>query len=126
MPNSSPFQRAREAPNLPTGTVKFILYCISSFPGLLILMLVLETGQAACNILVPYAVKAIMDDVASLTNGNGPVLKTLQQPLLLLAGLALAEIIFSRASGALLIIIGKAESNCSEGRTLHGGTIRRS
>ncbi|WP_431066051.1 ABC transporter ATP-binding protein [Methylotuvimicrobium sp.] len=69
-------------------------------------MLILETGQAACNILVPYAVKAIMDGVASLSGDTGPVLKTLRQPLLLLAGLALAEIIFSRTSGALLIIIG--------------------
>lgn len=106
MPKPSSFQRAREAPDLPTGTIKFILYCISSFPVLLMLMLILETGQAACNILVPYAVKAIMDGVASLTEQTGPVLKTLQQPLLLLIGLALAEIIFSRTSGALLIIIG--------------------
>ncbi len=106
MPKPSSFQRAREAPDLPTGTIKFILYCISSFPVLLMLMLILETGQAACNILVPYAVKAIMDGVASLSGDTGPVLKTLRQPLLLLAGLALAEIIFSRTSGALLIIIG--------------------
>ena len=37
---------------------------------------------------------------------GGPVLETLRHPLLLLAGLALAEILFSRASGAVLIIMG--------------------
>jgi ATP-binding cassette subfamily B protein len=70
----------------------------------MLLMLILETGQAAGNILVPYAIKGIMDGVAKLS--GGPVLETLRGPLLLLAGLALAEIVFSRASGAVLILIG--------------------
>ncbi|GAB4275295.1 MAG: ABC transporter ATP-binding protein [Methylomicrobium sp.] len=104
--DSTVFRRAGEAPKLPAGTVKFILYCIAQFRGLFVLMLLLETGQAACNILVPYAIKAIMDGVAQLPAASGPVLETLQKPLLLLAGLAVAEILFSRASGALLIVIG--------------------
>ncbi len=67
-------------------------------------MLILETGQATGSILVPYAIKAIMDGVAQAAEGT--VLEKLQGPLLLLAGLNLAEIIFSRASGAVLIIMG--------------------
>ncbi|MDD1622028.1 MAG: ABC transporter ATP-binding protein/permease [Methylococcaceae bacterium] len=104
MSKTPEFQRAGAAPDLPTGTVKFILYCMSHFRGLMALMLILETGQAAGNILVPYAVKSIMDGVAH--SAGGPVLETLRGPLLLLAGLALAEILFSRASGAVLIVIG--------------------
>ena len=71
-------------------------------------MLILETGQAASSILVPYAIKAIMDGAAQLsgTDLSISVLDSLRYPLLLLAGLNVAEIIFSRASGAVLIIMG--------------------
>ncbi len=67
-------------------------------------MLILETGQAAGSILVPYAIRAIMDGVAQVS--GGAVMESLQGPLLLLAGLNVAEILFSRASGAVLIAIG--------------------
>lgn len=105
MPKKNPpFQQAVDAPPLPTGTVKFILHCLAGFRGWLILMLILETGQAAGSILVPYAIKAIMDGVAHMS--GGAVLDSLRGPLLLLAGLNVAEILFSRASGAVLIIVG--------------------
>ena len=104
MSKKTHFQRAVDAPPLPTGIVRFILYCLASFRGWLILMLILETGQAAGSILVPYSIKAIMDVVAQ---GAGSVaVENLRGPLLLLAGLNVAEILFSRASGAVLIIIG--------------------
>ena len=77
---------------------------MSRFSGMMLLMLLMETGQAAGNILVPYAVKGLMDGVAH--SAGGPLLETLQKPLLFLAALALAEILFSRASGALLIMTG--------------------
>jgi ATP-binding cassette subfamily B protein len=99
-----PFQQAADAPPLPTSTIKFILYCWAGFRGWLILMMVLEAGQAASNILVPYAIKAIMDGAANMTDGS--VLESLRGPLLLLAGVNVAEILFSRASGAVLIIVG--------------------
>ena len=104
MSQKSQTQRAPNAPNLPQSTGKFILYCLASFRFWMLLMLILETGQATGSILVPYAIKAIMDGVAQAAEGT--VLEKLQGPLLLLAGLNLAEIIFSRASGAVLIIMG--------------------
>ncbi|TAK62338.1 ABC transporter ATP-binding protein [Methylobacter sp.] len=105
MPKKNPpFQQASDAPPLPTGTVKFILHCLAGFRGWLILMVILETGQAAGSILVPYAIKAIMDGVAHMS--GGAVLDSLRGPLLLLAGLNVAEILFSRASGAVLITVG--------------------
>jgi ATP-binding cassette subfamily B protein len=104
MPKNIPFNRAPDAPPLPNGTVKFIWYCLASFRGWLILMLIMETGQAAGSILVPYAIKAIMDGVAQASGTT--VLESLRGPLLLLAGLNVAEILFSRASGAILIIMG--------------------
>lgn len=112
IPDSMPYKnkqnnhrRAADAPDLPTGTIRFILFCLARFRGLMILMLLFETGQAAGNILVPYAIKTLMDGVAHHVSG-GTILEQLQEPLLFLAGLNLAEILFSRASGALLITIG--------------------
>ncbi|MGR9037560.1 MAG: ABC transporter transmembrane domain-containing protein, partial [Gammaproteobacteria bacterium] len=101
----SDFRRAAEAPRLPADTVRFILFCLSPFKVWLTLMLIFETGQAAGNILVPYAIKAIMDGV-SLQSSSGNVLETLKAPLIMLAALNIGEILFSRASGAVLITIG--------------------
>lgn len=99
------FRRAAAAPPLPTSTVAFIVYCLRGFGWLLIAMLILEAGQATGSILVPYAIKALMDAVAKQPQA-ADLWQTFQQPLLLLAGLNLAEILFSRGSGAVLIIMG--------------------
>ena len=68
-------------------------------------MILLETGQAAGSILVPYAIKALMDAVATELSRE-TLWEVIKQPLILLIGLNVAEIVFSRASGALLIIVG--------------------
>jgi len=47
MPPKPPFQRAAEAPALPTGTIGFIWHCQRHYRALMLLMLVMETGQAA-------------------------------------------------------------------------------
>jgi ATP-binding cassette subfamily B protein len=104
MSKNAPFKRAADAPAIPSSIVNFIFYCLARFRGLILVMLLLETGQAIGSILVPYAIKAIMDTVAD--NPGAAVFEHLRGPLLLLAGLNIAEILFSRASGTLLIIIG--------------------
>ena len=101
----APLRRSPSAPLLPTRTVYFILYCLRQFRGLILLMLLLEAGQAAGSILVPYAIKAVMDTVVTL-KPESDLWLAFKQPLFLLAGLNLAEIIFSRSSGAVLIIMG--------------------
>lgn len=108
MSNNNTLQRAAQAPHLPNSTSTFILYCLSRFRGWVVLMLILETGQAVSSILVPYAIKAIMDGAVHVSSSalSVSVLESLRYPLLLLAGLNVAEIIFSRASGAVLIIMG--------------------
>ncbi|MGR8941724.1 MAG: ABC transporter transmembrane domain-containing protein, partial [Gammaproteobacteria bacterium] len=109
MPKINPLpamRRAAEAPPLPPGTLRFILYCLSSFKGWIALMFLFETGQAAGNILVPYAIKAIMEGVSNGLPDTRTALDALREPLLLLAGLSFAEILCSRASGTVLITIG--------------------
>jgi ATP-binding cassette subfamily B protein len=104
-PKTDAFRRAADAPALPASTVRFILHCLAGFRGWIALMILLETGQAASSILVPYAIKEIMDGVTHGAAGAS-VLDALREPLLLFAGLNVAEILFSRTSGAALIIVG--------------------
>lgn len=99
------FQRAAAAPALPAQTVSFIWFCLRQFRALLFLMMILEAGQAAGSILVPYAIKALMDAVAAHP-AAATLWEAFKQPLILLIGLNVAEILFSRGSGALLIIMG--------------------
>jgi ABC-type multidrug transport system, ATPase and permease components len=99
------FKRAAEAPELPSATVGFILFCLRQFRGLLLVMLLLEAGQAGGSILVPYAIKALMDALAQQPN-VAELWTALEQPLLLLIGLNVGEVLFSRGSGAVLIVIG--------------------
>lgn len=69
-------------------------------------MIILEAGQAACGILLPYAIKQIMDAVAKAHAQTLPVLEQLENPLWLFGLLNLGIVLFSRASGALLVITG--------------------
>ncbi|MGR9053489.1 MAG: ABC transporter ATP-binding protein [Gammaproteobacteria bacterium] len=103
--NPPGMNRAADAPPLPSGTLRFILYCLSDFKGWMLLMFVFETGQAAGNILVPYAVKGIMDAVALGLSDSAATLAAVEAPLMLLAGLNIAEVICSRASGAVLVTV---------------------
>jgi ATP-binding cassette subfamily B protein len=87
---SSPFKRAHQAPVIPTGTIRFI------FLLLVIFSLVNGTNvidgkqqaKAMANILVPYAIKAIMEGVAaSPTLSDTHLIEYLKKPLILLIGL---------------------------------------
>ncbi len=69
-------------------------------------MLALETGQAVSNILIPYAIGQIIDGVTQANGGSVPPIERLSLPLMIFAALNIAEILFSRASGACLIMVG--------------------
>ncbi|HYE37000.1 MAG TPA: ABC transporter ATP-binding protein [Methylocaldum sp.] len=69
-------------------------------------MLILETGQAMSNILVPYAIGQIIDGVTQGASDPISLTERLKMPLMLFAALNIAEVLFSRASGACLITVG--------------------
>jgi ATP-binding cassette subfamily B protein len=98
------FKRAADAPALPDTGFRFIFYCMAGFRGWLLLMLILEMGQAVSNILVPYAIGQIIDGVTAADGNAGPLIERLKTSLLLFASLNVAEILFSRASGACLTV----------------------
>jgi len=102
-----PFQRAAEAPALPRTPLRFVLHFVGRFRAWFMLMAVLEAGQAAGNILLPYAIGRIIDTVTSSPAASYAAMsERLQVPLWLFAALGLGEVLCSRASGACLVMVG--------------------
>ncbi len=94
------------APALPSTPLPYCLRYVRVYRLWVAAMLVFEAGQAACSILLPYAIKQIMDAVAAAQDGGEPVWTLVRSPLILFAGLNLGIVLFSRASGTLLVILG--------------------
>ncbi len=98
--------RASEAPPLPKTPAGFCIRYILFYRWGLFLMVILEAGQAACSILLPYAIKQIMDAVNDAHSLSLPVWDFLEKPIWLFALLNLGIVLLSRASGAALVLIG--------------------
>ena len=102
----SSFVIAEQAPRLPNTPWRFALYFYRKFRFPLMGIFLFETLQAACTILLPYAVKQIIDAVM-LSNRTGvDVFNAVREPMILFALLNLGILLFSRASGALLVSNG--------------------
>lgn len=98
---------AREAPRLSNNPVRFVLYFLKSYKWGLALMFLLELGQAGCQIMVPYAIKQIIDVYTQApVDPNISIFVQYKDPLVLFVSLSLGVLFFSRASGAMLVIIG--------------------
>lgn len=69
-------------------------------------MVIFEAGQAACAILLPYAIKQMMDAVANAKANNIDVWANVENSLWLFGLLNLGIVLFSRASGSLLVMLG--------------------
>jgi ATP-binding cassette subfamily B protein len=69
-------------------------------------MLVLETVNATCGILIPYATGQIIKAVTRAHEQSLSFVATLSGPLWLFIGLSIGEVVFSRAGGACQIYVG--------------------
>ncbi|MCB1197275.1 MAG: ABC transporter ATP-binding protein [Deltaproteobacteria bacterium] len=69
-------------------------------------MLVCETGQAICQIMVPYIIKRLIDEGSNVTGSFQDALIQLKPTMLIFLGLSLGTLIFSRLSGAILVMTG--------------------
>lgn len=97
---------AGDAPPLSRSPWRFALYFYLKARYALLAIFVFEAMQAACTILLPYAIKEIIDAV-NLANESGVAIFTATQDgLLLFALLNLGIVLFSRASGAVLVMTG--------------------
>ena len=64
---------AIDAPPLPGSPFQFCVYFLKYCKWLLSLMVVFEAGQVACAMMLPYAIKQIMDAVELAQKSGFPV-----------------------------------------------------
>lgn len=100
------FHRAPGAPALPATPLRFVAYFIARFRWWYVVMIVLETINSTCGILVPYATGQIIKAGTQAHEQSLSLLTHLSGPLWLFVGLAVGEVVFSRAGGACQIYIG--------------------
>jgi len=97
---------AGEAPRLPPSPWRFALYFYLKSRKTLAALFVFEAAQAACTILLPYAVKEIIDAVTLANQTGTDIFTASKDALILFALLNLGIVLFSRASGAMLVLTG--------------------
>ncbi|MEI2579199.1 ABC transporter ATP-binding protein [Scytonema sp. PRP1] len=98
------FQRAADAPNLPSTPFGFICYFVNQFRWWYIAIVILEVIHATCGIMLPYAIGEIIRSVTKSTGNSKQIFDTLSQPLMLFTALSVGEVVFGRSSGLLLTI----------------------
>ncbi|MCP5313448.1 MAG: ABC transporter ATP-binding protein [Chromatiaceae bacterium] len=100
------FTIADDAPPLSRSPLRFVLHFYLKARIALVAIFLFEAGQAACTILLPYAVKEIIDSVTLANDTGASVFATAQNALILFGLLNLGIVLFSRASGAVLVMTG--------------------
>ncbi|MEH2237136.1 ABC transporter ATP-binding protein [Nostoc sp.] len=102
---SKSFQRAADAPNLPSTPFRFILYFVNQFLWWYVLMVILEVIHATCGIMLPYAIGQIIRGVTKSTGDGKPIFDAMREPLMLFTALSVGEVIFGRSAGLLQTIL---------------------
>lgn len=97
---------APNSPQLPNNPFKFALYFIVKFKWGILAMVIFEAMQATCQIMIPYAVKKFIDTVNQLNAPSDMTWEILKDPMWFFVSLSIGILIFSRASGTTLVIIG--------------------
>ena len=106
-------QRSRVNPHgvsgsLPNTPLRFCLRYVRRYLPVVGAMVVLESGQAGCSILLPYAIKRIMDAVVAAQAVQADVWAQVSGAFWLFACLNLGIVLFARTSGAILVMLGPA------------------
>jgi len=97
---------ADNAPRLSRSPWRFALYFYLKSRNTLLGIFIFEAAQAACTIMLPYAVKEIIDAVTLANETGADIFDAAQDALILFALLNLGIVLFSRASGAMLVMTG--------------------
>ncbi|MFA9439641.1 ABC transporter ATP-binding protein [Uliginosibacterium sp. sgz301328] len=100
------FQRAPDAPLLPPTPFRFIAYFVARFRWWYLTMFLLESANAACSIMMPYALNRIVRGVTGAHGQSMNLVDALQVPLLMFVGFSIGEVLFGRAAGAIQIRLG--------------------
>ena len=99
----SSFSIANKAPDLPRTPWRFALHFYRKIKFALIAIFVFEAGQASCTIMLPYAVKDIIDAVTLAKETGNDVFDSAYDAMVFFTLLNVGIVIFSRASGAVLV-----------------------
>ncbi|GAA6616159.1 ABC transporter ATP-binding protein [Scytonema sp. NUACC26] len=103
--SSQPFQRAADAPPLPSTTFRFICYFVNQFRWWYVAMVILEVIHATCGIMLPYAIGEIVRSVTRSTGDTRPIFEAVRQPLMLFTVLSVGEVVFGRAAGLVQTLL---------------------
>jgi ATP-binding cassette, subfamily B, bacterial len=108
MSAAAPFTRAPDAPELPATPFRFVAYFVGEFRWWYLWMVLFETVNSTCGILIPYAMARIIRAVTATHTAATESLWTgrLLPPLLLFTGLAVLEVLASRAGGYCQVTVG--------------------
>jgi len=101
-----PFTRAPDAPALPATPLRFVGFFLGEFRWWYLGMVLFETVNATCGILIPYALARIIRTVTGRHAGQALLAGPLRFALLLFLGLAVLEVIASRAAGYCQVTVG--------------------
>jgi ATP-binding cassette subfamily B protein len=102
--------REEDAPEaLPAHPGAFVRYFLGFYTWPLAAMALLEFAQAACQILIPKALQQLIDSATPLAGTDGGLIWTsLRAPLWFFVSLSIGILVFSRSSGAILVMLGPA------------------
>jgi ATP-binding cassette subfamily B protein len=106
MIKSTDFKRAPGAPALPDTPFRFIFYFVAKYRWWYLAMVLFETANATCGILLPYAVGNIIKGVTGAPDHSMALVASLHAPLMLFIGLCIGEVVFGRIAGGIQIRLG--------------------
>ena len=96
-----------QSEDLPSNPLHFVLHYLRFYRWPLLAIVLLELGQAVCQILIPKAVQGLIDTAVPLQGQPGvSVWGALAGPLKFFVVLNVGILLFSRASGSLLVTVG--------------------
>ncbi len=94
------------APRLPAVPLAFVLYFVRRYWLPVTIVALLESSQSTCAILLPYAIRRIMDTVTMAQAHGRNIGDVMSGPLWFFAWLNIGMVIFSRSSGTILVMLG--------------------
>jgi len=100
------FTRAPGAPALPPTPLRFVAYFVREFRWWYLGMILFETVNSTCGILIPYAMARIIRAVTTGHGGGTGLQGPLMPALLLFVALAVIEVLASRAGGYCQVTVG--------------------
>ncbi|MEC5397771.1 ABC transporter ATP-binding protein [Uliginosibacterium sp. H1] len=106
MTSSYRFQRAPGSPVLPTTPFRFILHFVLQYRWWYGTMVVFETLNATCGIMIPYAISQIIKRVTASGGASADLMASLQGPLMLFVAFSIGEVLAGRTAGGIQIRLG--------------------